>query len=167
MVFRSFIFNLRSISVLCLLKDEYSFQNKLAIKTTVHCPFICLKLSLCTLHVILSEVGKRNFFLSPQSQFHNLKEALPQSQFRNFLKKCCSATATPQLRNRNFVWSPELQVRNLRASIPQFSAYFCPWNPVNSWRKNRRQKISCYCPFKASFCFPEKQRILKIFLVDF
>jgi hypothetical protein len=27
---------------------------------------------------------KRNFFLSPQSQFRNLKEALPQSQFRNF-----------------------------------------------------------------------------------
>jgi hypothetical protein len=32
----------------------------------------------------LAEVGKRNFFFSPQSQFRNLKEALPQSQFRNF-----------------------------------------------------------------------------------
>ncbi len=32
----------------------------------------------------LTEVGKRNFFFSPQSQFRNLKEALPQSQFRNF-----------------------------------------------------------------------------------
>jgi hypothetical protein len=41
-------------------------------------------------------VGTRNFFLSPQSQFCNLKEALPQSQFRNFKKKCCSTTAIPQ-----------------------------------------------------------------------
>jgi hypothetical protein len=49
-----------------------------------------------------AEVGTRNFFLSPQSQFRNLKETLPQSQFRNFLKQCCSATATPQFRNRNF-----------------------------------------------------------------
>jgi hypothetical protein len=54
------------------------------------------------------EVGTRNFFSSPQSQFHNLKEALPQTQFRNFLKTCCSATATPQFRNRNFFWSPQL-----------------------------------------------------------
>jgi hypothetical protein len=27
--------------------------------------------------------------------------------------------------------------------------------------KNQRPKISCYCPFKASFCFPEKQTVLK------
>jgi hypothetical protein len=40
-----------------------------------------------------AEVGERNFFLSPQSQFRNLKESLPQSRFRNFLKKCCSAIA--------------------------------------------------------------------------
>jgi hypothetical protein len=45
-----------------------------------------------------TEVGTRNFFLSPQSQFRNLKETLPQSQFRNFLKQCCSAT--PQFRNQ-------------------------------------------------------------------
>jgi hypothetical protein len=44
----------------------------------------------------LAEVGTHNFLLSPQPQFRNLKETLPQSQFRNFLKKCCSTTATPQ-----------------------------------------------------------------------
>ncbi len=33
---------------------------------------------------LLPEVGTRNFFLSLQPQFRNLKEALPQSQFRNF-----------------------------------------------------------------------------------
>jgi hypothetical protein len=49
-----------------------------------------------------AEVGMRNFFLSPQSQFHN------------FLKKCCSATATPRFRNRNFFLCPQLQVRNFR-----------------------------------------------------
>ncbi len=32
----------------------------------------------------LAQVGTRNFFLSLQSQFRNLKEALPQLQFRNF-----------------------------------------------------------------------------------
>jgi hypothetical protein len=46
----------------------------------------------------LAEVGMRNFFLSPQSQFRNLKEALPQSQFHNFLR---NVTPQPQLRNRN------------------------------------------------------------------
>jgi hypothetical protein len=57
----------------------------------------------------LPEVGTRNFFLSPQSQLRNLKEALLQSQFRNFLKKCWSATATPQFHNRNFFWSPQFK----------------------------------------------------------
>ncbi len=52
----------------------------------------------------IAEVGTLNFFLSPQPQFRNLKEALPQSQFRNFLrnvapqlfKKCCSAIPQSQ-----------------------------------------------------------------------
>jgi hypothetical protein len=29
-------------------------------------------------------------------------------------------------------------------------------------KKNRRPKISCYCPFNASFCFPLKQTIVNI-----
>ncbi len=37
------------------------------------------------------------FFLSPQSQFCYVKETLSQSQIHNFLKKCCSTTATLQL----------------------------------------------------------------------
>jgi hypothetical protein len=45
---------------------------------------------------IAAEVGTRNFFLSPQSQFRNLKEALLQSQFRNFLR---NVAPQPQLRN--------------------------------------------------------------------
>jgi hypothetical protein len=54
-------------------------------------------------------VGTRNFFLSPQPQFRNLKETPLQSQFHNFLKKCCFATATLQFRNRNFFLSPQLE----------------------------------------------------------
>ncbi len=48
----------------------------------------CVLCTYCRLQVLdgvyLTEVGTRNFFFSPQSQFRNLKEAHPQSQFRNF-----------------------------------------------------------------------------------
>jgi hypothetical protein len=67
-------------------------------------------------------VGTRNFFWSPQSQFRNLKEALPQSQFRNFLG---NVSPQPQLRNSAIAIFSE--VHNLRASLPQYSAYFWPW----------------------------------------
>jgi hypothetical protein len=40
--------------------------------------------------------GHAQLFLSPQPQFRNLKEALPQSQFRNFLR---NVAPQPQLRN--------------------------------------------------------------------
>ncbi len=49
------------------------------------------------------------FFLSPQSQFHNLKEALPQSQFHNFLKKCCSAIPQSQFYLMSATSSPQLE----------------------------------------------------------
>jgi hypothetical protein len=108
-------------------------------------------------------VGKRNFSLSPQSQFRNLKKAPPQSQFRNFWR---NVVPQPQLRNsaiaifsevRNFksaTW--ELQFRNFRH-------IFGRGNWSIHGEKNQRSKLLCYCPFKASFRFPEKQRILKIF----
>ncbi len=105
-------------------------------------------------------MGTRNFFLSPQSQFRNLKKALPKPQFRNFWR---NVTPQPQLRNCNFFWSPQLERFN--------SAIFGTFSAVESGRfmgaKNQRSKISCYCPFQESFRFPEKQRILKIFFVDF
>jgi hypothetical protein len=59
-----------------------------------------------------AEVSTRNFLLSPQSQFCNMKEALPQSQFRKFQRNVAlqpqlcntaiaiflmSATSSPQL----------------------------------------------------------------------
>jgi hypothetical protein len=66
-----------------------------------------------------SEVGMRNFFLSPQSQLRNFKEAHPQSQFRNFLK-----IVAPQSQLRNSAIAIFSEVRNLRALLPQFSANF-------------------------------------------
>jgi hypothetical protein len=66
----------------------------------------------------------RNFFLSPQSQLRNLKEALPQSQFRNFLKN-----VAPQSQLRNSAFAIFYEVRNLRALVSQFSADF--WHGVS------------------------------------
>jgi hypothetical protein len=43
-----------------------------------------------------AEVRTRNFFLSPQSQLRNLKDAHPQSQVRSFLK---NVVPQSQLRN--------------------------------------------------------------------
>ncbi len=60
----------------------------------------------------LPEVGTRNFFLSPQSQLRNLKKALPQLQFCNFLK---NVAPQPQLRNSaNAIFS---EVRNFKSAI--------------------------------------------------
>jgi hypothetical protein len=81
--------------------------------------FYCQMLSYGTCYGCswpLSEVGTRNFFLSPQSQFRNLKETLPKSQFRNFLKKCCSSTATPQLQLRNSAIAIFSDVRNFKST---------------------------------------------------
>jgi hypothetical protein len=46
--------------------------------------------------VYFPEVGTQNFFWSPQLQFRNSKEELPQSQFRNFEM---NVAPQPQLRN--------------------------------------------------------------------
>ncbi len=74
------------------------------LRPTVYCPLYTTPVSngqcllpiaycpLSTAHCLLPtvynhylpEVGTRNFFGSPQSQFRNLKKELPQSQFRNF-----------------------------------------------------------------------------------
>ncbi len=63
------------------------------------CLYVCMSLFkalLCS----MQRWARATFFLTPQSQFRNLNESL--SQFRNFLKKRCSATATPQFHNRKF-----------------------------------------------------------------
>jgi hypothetical protein len=56
-------------------------------------------------------VGTCNFFLSPQSQFRKLKEALPQSQFRNFER---NVALQPQLRNSTITILSE--VRNFKSA---------------------------------------------------
>ncbi len=97
-------------------------------------------------------------FLSPLSQFRNLKEAHPQSQFRNFLKKCCFTTATPQFCNRNFFWCLQLQAHYLRASFRQFSAYFWPWNPVGVHEKIRGKKSCATVPLRQVFGFQRNRQ---------
>jgi hypothetical protein len=61
------------------------------------------------------EVGTRNFFLSPQSQFRNLKEALPQSQFRNI--------SLILLRNRNSAIPQSQFFLKSATSIPQLESF--------------------------------------------
>ncbi len=72
----------------------------------------------CVNSLHLTQVGSPNFLLGPQSQFRNLKEALPQSQFCSILKKCCPTTAIPQFCYHNFT-----VIRNLksakRLTLPQ------------------------------------------------
>jgi hypothetical protein len=56
-------------------------------------------------------VGTRNFFFSPQSQLRNLKEALPQSQIRNFLKN-----VAPQQQLRNSAIAIFYEIRNFKSA---------------------------------------------------
>jgi hypothetical protein len=70
-----------------------------------HHPLIVLRLYQS------AEVGTRNFFLSPQSQLRNLKEALPQSQFRNFLRN-----VAPQLQLRNSAIAIFSEVLNFKST---------------------------------------------------
>jgi hypothetical protein len=45
---------------------------------------------------VIATVGAPKFFLCPQPQYRNVKDALRQSQFCKFLQKCGSASAIPQ-----------------------------------------------------------------------
>jgi hypothetical protein len=82
-------------------------------------------------------------FLSPQSQFRNLKEALPQSQFCNFLRN-----VAPQPRNsavcnfKSATW--ELQFRN-------FQHIFGHGILSIHIKKLEGSKISCYFPLRQVF----------------
>ncbi len=96
----------------------------------------------------------------PQLEGSTSAIAIPQ-----LLKKCYSATATPQ---SQFFWesatsSPQLE--SFTSGI--FGAFLAVKSGRFMKKKIRGKKILCYYPFKVSFCFPEKQTALKIFLVDF
>jgi hypothetical protein len=73
--------------------------------------------SYCSKNHLIPEVGTRNFFLSPQSQLRNFKEALPQSQFRNFLK---NVAPQPQLRNSTIAIFSE--IRNFKSQLESFTS---------------------------------------------
>jgi hypothetical protein len=55
--------------------------------------------------------GHAQLFFSPQSQLRNLKEALPQSQFRNFQRN-----VAPQPQPRNSAIAISSEVRNFKSA---------------------------------------------------
>jgi hypothetical protein len=98
--------------------------------------------------------------LSPESQFCNLKEALPQSQCRNFKEMLLRNSATIFLMSATL--SPQLETF-ISAIFGIFLAVESGGvHETKSEVKNLMQR-----PFKASFWFPDKQTVLKILLVDF
>ncbi len=91
--------------------------------------------------------GHAQLFLCPQSQFSNLKEALQQSQFRNFLKKCCSQ---PQLRNSAiafFMMSPTSNLQ-LESFISAIFGMFLAVESGRGKKKNRRYKSRATVPLR-------------------
>jgi hypothetical protein len=128
--------------------------------TTVHSFFLFQVILLKS--SIYQRWAHATFFESaiaiPQLEGSTSAIAIPQ-----LLKKCYSATTTPQFHNRNIFWSPQLE--SFTSTI--FGAFLAVKSSRFMKKIIRGKKISCYCPFMASFCFPEKQTVLKIFLVDF
>jgi hypothetical protein len=111
-------------------------------------------------------VGTRNFFLSPQLQFHNLKEALPQSQFRNFLR---NVAPQPQLRNSAiafFLKSATLNPQLESFTSAMFGIFFAMESGLFMNKKIGGKKSCATVPFR-QVLFPEKQTVLKIIWLTF
>ncbi len=89
-----------------LVFASFSSGSLLAPGLTKVVHFIIIHLEQDQASDLNPEVGTRKFFLSPQSQFRNLKEALPQSQFRNFSR---NLAPQPQLRNSAIAIFSEVQ----------------------------------------------------------
>jgi hypothetical protein len=118
---------------------------------SVH-PFIPLSL------IVLPEVGTRNFLFEsaiaiPQLEGSTSAIAIPQLFKEMLLRNSAIAmflkSATWELYFRNFRRIFGREIRSIHD------------------KKFGGQKISCYCPFKASFWFPKKQTVLKIVFLDF
>ncbi len=67
----------------------------------------------------------------------------------------------------NPIWTPESYFNRFSNSVSNSNTPNLGYESrspygVDSWKKNRWQKISCYCPFNTSFWFPLKQTIVKI-----
>ncbi len=104
-----------------------------------------------------AEVGKRNFFLSPQSQFRNLKEAPPQSQFRNLWRN-----VIPQLQLRNSAIAIFSEVRNFKSAtwelqFRNFRHIFGRGNRSIHGEKIRGQKSCATVPLRQVFGFQRKE----------
>jgi hypothetical protein len=107
-------------------------------------------------------MARKTFFESAIA-IPQLEGSTSTSQLRNFLKECCSATAIPQ---SQFFLKSATSSQQLESFTFAIFGIFLAVEPVDSL-KNKRSKISYYCPFKAKFWFPEKQTVKNIFLADF
>ncbi len=118
----------------------------------------------------------RTFFWSPQLQVHNFKSATWEFHFRNFRHIFGRGVAW------NYMYFLPLgafcysEVFKRTVAWYFWSLFFREPFPYENklgyesgirsiHEKHQRTKISCYCPFKASFWFPYKQTVLKIFFV--
>jgi hypothetical protein len=90
----------RKEPTLKLVFASFSSGSRLAPGQVVH--FIIIHLEQDQASDLNPEVGTRNFFLSPQSQFRNLKE---------------------DFRNRNFATFQEILLHNRNSAIPQLQFF--------------------------------------------
>ncbi len=66
------------------------------------------------------------------------------------------------------IWTPESYFKRFsnlvsKSQFPKFRVWIRNPYGLDSWKKNRRPKILCYCPFNAIFLFPLKQTVVKIY----
>ncbi len=106
------------------------------------------------------------FFLIPQSQFRNLQEALPQSQFCNIYRN-----VAPQLQLPNSAIAIFSDVRNFKSAtwelhFRNFWHIFGCGIQSCYWTKIVDKKSHATVPLRQVWV-PGKQTVLKIFLVDF
>ncbi len=116
------------------------------------------------LNLCLAEVGTRNFFYESAITIPQVEGSTSSNTIPQLLKKCCSATATLQLQ---FF----LKSETLNPPLESFtSAIFGIFLALeSSWfmKKKLEVKISCNCPFKASFCFQRNRQLHKYFWLIF
>jgi hypothetical protein len=102
-------------------------------------------------------VGTLNFFFPPQSQFRNLKEALPQSQFCNLeeMLLCNRNSAIPQ---SQFFLKSATSNPQLESFHSAIFGIFLAVELVDSWRKKiGGQKSHSTVPLRQVFCFQRNE----------
>jgi hypothetical protein len=96
-----------------------------------------------------SRGGQAQLILASAIAIPQLKGSTSAIAIPQLLKKCCSATATPQFRKRNLFLSPQLQSFT--------SAIFGAFLAVKSYRfMKKKSEVKEFCatvPLRQFFCF--------------